>query len=67
MVDYNDCRAIKQKHTIKSLQEKALLAAGEFPNCKGLYPDCPEKPSLENKMCRLCPKTEDLEKPKLNE
>jgi len=38
---------------------------GEFPNCKGLYPDCPEIPNLLDSKCRNCPKTEDVEKPKL--
>jgi len=56
---------IKQKYTIKSENEKALMAGGEFPNCKGLYPDCSEKPSLLDNKCRNCPKTEDIKKPKL--
>lgn len=38
-------------------QEKAVIRARErgFPNCKGLYPDCPETPTKETRMCRLCP------------
>ena len=55
MVTYDDCRAIQQKHTIKSAAEKAISTAGKFPNCNGLYPDCPEKPDKNHKMCRLCP------------
>ncbi len=41
--------------------------AGGFPACKGLYPDCPEEPSLMNSMCRTCPKTDGMKKPKLEE
>jgi hypothetical protein len=47
--------------------EKEISIAGEFPNCKGLFPDCPENPSLEESMCRTCPKTDDLKKPKLDD
>lgn len=50
----------RQFKAIKSDFEKASMGFGEFPDCKGMYPDCPENPSLENKMCRNCPKTEDL-------
>lgn len=39
----------------------------DFPHCKGLYPDCPETPSLTNKNCRTCPKTDEIKKPKLGE
>jgi len=50
-----------------SENEKAIRYSGEFPNCKGLYPDCPEIPSLDESMCRTCPKTDGLKKPKLDE
>ena len=43
---------------------KILKTSGDFPNCKGLYPDCPETPDLMNKMCRTCPKTDGIKKPK---
>ncbi len=46
--------------------EKAILYSGDFPNCKGLYPDCPEKPSFLDNKCRTCPKTDAVEKPKLD-
>jgi hypothetical protein len=51
----------------KTANESVISLAGEFPKCKGLYPDCPEEPSLMNPMCRTCPKTEGMKKPKLEE
>lgn len=51
----------------KSENQKMLAGGGDFPNCKGLYPDCPEIPSLLESMCKTCPKTEGLKKPKLEE
>lgn len=48
-----------------SENEKAIIYSGEFPSCKGLYPDCPEKPSLLDNKCRNCPKTEGVKKPRL--
>jgi hypothetical protein len=57
-----DTLAVKShKKTLKTTSEKILDSAGNFPNCKGLYPDCPENPSLKEKACRNCPKTEDIE------
>ena len=53
--------------TIKTDSEKTLYNSDEFPNCKGLYPDCPEEPSLDNRMCLNCPKTENQEKPILED
>lgn len=49
----------------KSEAEKIISFSKDFPNCKGLYPDCPEEPSLMNSMCRTCPKTDGMKKPKL--
>lgn len=49
----------------KSANESVISLAGEFPKCKGLYPDCPDEPSLMDSMCRTCPKTEGMKKPKL--
>jgi len=66
-LSYDDCKAIQQKYTIKSPQEKAIASAGDFPNCKGLYPDCPKIPSLKDRNCRNCPKTDELEKPRLED
>ncbi len=51
----------------KTANESVISLAGEFPKCKGLYPDCPDEPSLMNPMCRTCPKTEGMKKPKLDE
>lgn len=51
--------------TIKPPEQKALDAAGDFPNCKGLYPDCPTIPNITESMCRSCPKTEGIERPKI--
>ena len=47
--------------TIKTDAEKTLdsARAAGFPNCKGLYPDCPEKPSKNNSQCRSCPVLDD--------
>jgi hypothetical protein len=54
---YDNLLRLRQKHSIKSDSEKALKLAKEvgFPNCKGLYPDCPEKPDKNNPMCKNCP------------
>ena len=49
----------------KSQNERLLFAAGKFPACKGLFPDCPVVPSLDISACRTCPKTDGLKKPKL--
>jgi hypothetical protein len=56
-----------QMKTVKSSNERLLAGGGEFPNCKGFYPDCPEVPSLTESMCRTCPKTEDIKKPRLDD
>jgi hypothetical protein len=47
-----------------SENEKQILYSKDFPECKGLYPDCPKTPSLDESMCKTCPKTEGLKKPK---
>jgi len=49
----------------KPENEKMLMGGGEFPECKGFYPDCPKNPNLLDSKCRNCPKTEDIEKSKL--
>lgn len=48
----------------KSENERVLFSAGKFPMCKGLFPDCPNEPSLECRTCVCCPKTDGLKKPK---
>ncbi|OQA31040.1 MAG: hypothetical protein BWY55_00667 [archaeon ADurb.Bin336] len=58
--DKEYARLVKSRS--KSEQERQLSLAGEFPACKGLYPDCPENPSLTERMCRTCPKTDGLKK-----
>lgn len=55
------------KQKFKSTNESEIVGAGEFPKCKGLYPDCPEEPSLMNSMCRTCPKTDGMKKPRPEE
>lgn len=50
-----------------SANEKAIVFSKDFPNCKGLYPDCPDEPSLFSSMCRTCPKTDGMKKPKVGE
>ncbi|MCX6800846.1 MAG: hypothetical protein NTZ73_01530 [Candidatus Diapherotrites archaeon] len=51
-------------NTIKKDGDR-LIFSKDFPNCKGLYPDCPSNPSLTEKNCRTCPKTDELKKPKM--
>ncbi|MBN2127627.1 MAG: hypothetical protein JW703_04530 [Candidatus Diapherotrites archaeon] len=47
----------RQKASLRKKDYAPLERAKKtgFPNCKGLYPDCPEKPSKDNPMCRSCP------------
>jgi len=56
-----------QMTTVKSENEKLISFSKDFPNCKGLYPDCPNEPSLMNSMCRTCPKTDGMKKPRIGE
>jgi hypothetical protein len=51
-----------QRATIKSNEEKIIDQAVKlgFPNCKGTYPDCPEKPTKEHPICRICPVLEEI-------
>ena len=51
----------------KSENQKILAGGGDFPDCKGMYPDCPAEPSLTDRNCRSCPKTDGLKKPKMSE
>jgi hypothetical protein len=55
------------KQKFKSNNESEIVAAGEFPKCSGLYPDCPKEPSLTESMCRTCPKTDGMKKPRPEE
>ena len=55
-----------QMSKVKSPNEKLLAGGGQFPDCDGFYPDCPDKPSLLDNKCRNCPKTDDLNKPRLD-
>ena len=50
---------------VKSFAQKRIGDRDEFPACKRLYPDYPKTPSLMDKNCRTCPKTDDLKKPKI--
>jgi hypothetical protein len=54
-----------QMKTVKSPNERMFARGGEFPECKGFYPDCPEKPSLLDNKCRNCPKIDGIKKLKL--
>ena len=49
----------KHKHSMRSPEFRILKNAGKFPDCKGLYPDCPDTPSKENPMCKNCPILEE--------
>ena len=37
----------------KPENERILFGSGDFPHCKGLYPDCPDTPDLMLSMCEL--------------
>ena len=58
-------RKVRKRPKVKkiSLSEKMIRRAKslEFPNCRGLYPDCPEVTDLNNppKECKLCPVLSD--------
>ena len=56
-LNYEKERARNTAYSVKSETEKLLIKAKQkgFPNCKGLYPDCPEVPDKECSMCRSCP------------
>jgi len=56
-----------QKQKFKTEGESEMAKAGFFPSCKGFFPDCPDEPSLMNSMCRTCPKTDGIKKPKMEE
>jgi len=49
----------------KKENERMLFAGGKFPECRGLFPDCPTLPTLRESACRCCPKTDGLKKPRL--
>jgi hypothetical protein len=57
----------KRHADINYFNRLARMNAGEFPACKGFFPDCPEAPSLTDKNCRTCPKTDGLKKPRIGE
>ncbi len=63
-MSYYESERSKRKiwNTIKSDEEKTIEMAIKkgFPNCKGTYPDCPEKPSRDNEKCRNCPVLEAI-------
>lgn len=63
-MSYYESEKSKRKiwNTIKTGQEKAIEQAIKegFPNCKGTYPDCPEKPTREHRICRNCPVLEEI-------
>ena len=48
-----------------SENERMLVGGGDFPDCVGFYPDCPEKPSLMDSKCRNCPKIDYKMLPRL--
>ena len=56
-LNYEKSKAEATARTVKSPNEKMIEQAKRagFPKCKGLYPDCPEKPDLNCSMCRSCP------------
>ena len=56
----NSLDSNRHKHSLRSEEFKMLKNAGKFPNCKGLYPDCPENPKKDSKQCRTCPVLEEI-------
>ena len=63
-VNYDKSSLAAQKKSILSENEKIIVFSKDYPNCKGLYPDCPEAPGLDISMCRSCPKTDGMKKPR---
>lgn len=63
MVTYERNRELRHKYTVKFEKTKKLdmAKAQGFPNCKGLYPDCPEKPDKNHPMCKTCPVLDEAE------
>jgi len=60
--------SMSKRHADTSYFNRLIsMKAGEFPACKGLFPDCPAEPSLMLSMCRTCPKTDGIKKPKIEE
>ena len=56
-MDYANLKLKSQRKTIKSEDQKLIETAKKrgFPNCKGLYPECPKLPRKDGAMCRGCP------------
>jgi len=46
---------IKERMLSPGDREVRNARAIGFPACKGLYPDCPEKPARNEKPCKFCP------------
>ena len=58
--------AMSKRHADQNYFNRlARKAGGDFPQCHGMYEDCPEKPSLLDAKCRNCPQAEDVKKPRL--
>lgn len=62
-LNYDRLRDAKAKNP----NEQNFVFSKDFPECKGMFPDCPAEPSLMASMCRTCPKTDGLKKPKLED
>lgn len=58
---YDNSERYQQNRSLnKSFQKPVDKAKKDgFPNCKGLYPDCPEHPTKDNPMCKNCPILEE--------
>jgi len=54
---YDSARWYAQKKSLKTSAEKEIETAKKagFPNCKGLYPDCPDNPKKDEYPCKFCP------------
>ena len=63
-MSYNESEKSKRKiwNTIKTPEEKAIEIAVKkgFPHCKGTFPDCPDKPTKDHSVCRICPVLEEI-------
>ncbi|MBI2598580.1 MAG: hypothetical protein HYW50_05310 [Candidatus Diapherotrites archaeon] len=46
---------IEKQVDIESLKAADRAKKYGFPYCKGLFPDCPDKPDKNHPMCRTCP------------
>ena len=59
-LNYEKERTKATERSVMKPEDKMILMAKQkgFPDCKGLYPDCPQDPKKDCEMCRSCPVNE---------